>query len=119
MNIKNIINVANELQKRNTNIDINHVDNNSNLIDIDTGINWGLWLSKEQYENFEKALDTVWIKKGNYEIESWCDVSWYDYWVKKQEENNYIMLTIRIKDHISENDINDIDNFIDVFINNY
>ena len=82
------------------------------IIDYHTDISWWLEMTREQYSEMEKRISEVNIVTNDYEIYAWCDVSWYDYWVLKQEEYNYIVITLKIKNtdkDYSKEELDDID----------
>lgn len=57
-----------------------------------------LSLSKSEYSEMEKLLDKTKVKGKGFNVSAWNDCSGYEYWTKKQEENNYIQVTVYIDD---------------------
>src|SRR5690242_16749616 len=54
-------------------------------------------MGKKEYSKMEKELQNYSIERGGYTIYAWCDVSGFKYW-NKEDEYNYIMITVGIKD---------------------
>lgn len=67
------------------------------LVLLYTTIDWGLDLTEEEYERVEKLLNTT-IEKPHYTISFSYDISGFDYWVNTMGEDNYIHITIELKD---------------------
>ena len=59
-----------------------------------------LKLSKAEYKAMEKRLRKSYKGKG-FEVYAWNDCSGYNYWTKKQQEDNYIMITADITDPLN------------------
>lgn len=72
-------------------------DLENKIVDLHTTIGWGLGLTEEQYEQVERLLETT-IEKPHYTISFSYDVSGFDYWVNTMGEDNYIHITIELKD---------------------
>ena len=72
-------------------------DLENKIVDLHTTIDWGLGLTEEQYEQVERLLETT-IEKPYYTISFSYDVSGFDYWVNNMGEDNYIHITIELKD---------------------
>lgn len=72
-------------------------DLENKIVDLHTTIDWGLGLTEEQYEQVERLLETT-IEKPHYTITFGYDVSGFDYWVNTMGEDNYIHITIELKD---------------------
>lgn len=68
-------------------------------------------MSKEAYEKQEKMIQEASYVCEDYDIYAWCDSSGYDYWVVKQEEDNYVMVTVKMKTERewSEEDLTKLD----------
>lgn len=66
-------------------------------VELYTTIDWGLGLTEESYEQIETLLQTT-INNPHYTISFSYDVSGFDYWVNTMEENNYIHITVGLKD---------------------
>ncbi len=74
------------------------------------------WFEEDEvkYISIEKDIDVKEIKRLHYTVYAWCDASGYDYWMKQQEEHNYIQITVSFdKDYISTNDIKQLGNDLD------
>lgn len=54
-------------------------------------------LNKKEYEAMEKLLEKTCVKGKGFEVYAWNDASGYEYWNKKYKENNYIQITVDIK----------------------
>lgn len=50
--------------------------------------------TKKQYKAVEKEIDNISIKGNGWELYAWHDVSGFNYWMKQQEETNYLQITI-------------------------
>lgn len=102
----NINNTVSFLQSRNNEFDIS---NDNYTIDYNTDIQWGLWLTNEEYQEKEKEINNIKIENELYKIYAWCDVSWYKYWVKQQEENNYIVVSVILKKDLTKKQLIELD----------
>lgn len=74
------------------------------------------WGAKEEkdYKAAEKEIDNIHYKGKGWEIYGWYDVSGFDYWMKRQEETNYIQLTVAFdKDTVDESEVEKIDKALD------
>jgi len=65
-------------------------------LDIYTDINWS-GKNKKEYREKEKHIYNFSIDNDLFLLKSWCDISGYDYWVKQQEEDNYVSIDIHLK----------------------
>lgn len=59
----------------------------------DDTFQWGAKL-KRAYQKAEKLINKIEFKGEGWQIYAWCDVSGFDYWMKSQQETNYIQITI-------------------------
>lgn len=112
LEIKKFLQSQNDIDILDNWTDIQYHDVNL-ILDYHTNISWWLWLSKEQYDAHEKKINDVSVTTNDYSIHAWCDVSGYDYWVVKQEENNYIVVTVTIKNKskdFTKEELIDLDN---------
>lgn len=66
-------------------------------------IRWWLKLNKEQYEKVESYIDNMNFEDDNFAITFSYDVSWYNYRVVQQEEDNYIHATMNLKKKLWDN----------------
>lgn len=72
-------------------------------------------MTEEEYRDFEDLIHRNFVTE-KYTIYSWCDISWYDYWVKQENDNNYVTITIDIKENLTELEIEELDIKIDAII---
>jgi len=56
--------------------------------------NWGAD-NKKEYEEAQEEIDDIEYKGNGWKIYATCDVSSYAYWMKQQEEQNYIQISVR------------------------
>lgn len=98
--MKNIEEIAKFMQSLNW--DEIDITSEWNVVDYHTNINLGLDMSEEEYIAREKELDEIEIVWEGYRIYAWYDVSGYDYWVKQQEEDNYVVVTLEILDNTKD-----------------
>lgn len=73
---------------------LNKVDNNT--FDLETLHIYTLSMNKREYNAMERDINKYEDKGAGFTIYAWNDVSGYEYWTIKQEENNYIQITARI-----------------------
>lgn len=60
---------------------------------LEPAINW--WEKEESdYEKVEDKISNFEIKRPKYTVFAWCDVSGFDYWIKQQQDCNYIQITV-------------------------
>lgn len=63
-------------------------------------------IDEQEYKNVEREIDNYCIKRENYLVYAWCDVSGWDYWMNRQEEENYIQISVSFsKDELSDEEI--------------
>ena len=75
--------------------------------------NWG-FDSEKDYEEQEKQINDFVIDNEYYTVYMWCDVSGYDYWIVRQEEGNYIQISVSFKqEDIPNNIIDQLKNDLD------
>ena len=55
--------------------------------------NWGA-KTKKEYNAATKAIDAIQYKGKGWQLYAWYDVSSYEYWMKQQQEQNYIQISI-------------------------
>lgn len=53
--------------------------------------------TKREYQSIEKRISKIGAKRAAYEIYAWCDTSGFDYWVRRQQEPNYIQISVSLK----------------------
>lgn len=70
-------------------------DGESLHLDADSMYHWTAE-SKKEYRAIEKRIDKIGKKYKAFEVYAWCDISGYDYWVKRQEEPNYIQISVKL-----------------------
>ena len=71
-----------------------------NIADIDRMIEWKA-PTEEEYNKIEKEILNKEISNEHFTVYSFCDQSGFDYWVNKQEEPNYIMISFEIRESFS------------------
>lgn len=54
---------------------------------------WGR-KTKKAYKEVDKQLDAFKIRGNGWSIYTWCDVSGFEYWMKNQQEYNYVQISI-------------------------
>ena len=79
-------------------------DNKGKGVDIYLRVNT-LDFSKEQYEEWQRVINNMSWGNENYDIYFFFDGGAYEYWTEKQEESNYLGLTLYIKDSFTEDDL--------------
>lgn len=70
--------------------------NDKNSFDIDENLYWGADTKKE-YNNALEEIEKLKIENNIYKIYAWVDISGFEYWMKKQEEQNYLQISFTIK----------------------
>lgn len=60
---------------------------------VEDHFNWGAE-EEEDYQKAEERLEEFEIKRNGYTVYMWCDISGYDYWMKAQQETNYIQISV-------------------------
>lgn len=64
--------------------------------DSDDGMyNWTATTAKE-YAAIEKRINKIGTKHKDFEVYAWCDVSGFDYLVRRLEEPNYIQISVKL-----------------------
>ena len=53
-------------------------------------------MTEKQYVAMEKDLGKLALSGNGFEVYAWNDSSGYDYWTIRQEEDNYIQVTVNI-----------------------
>ena len=76
--------------------DVSIDETDKRKLDIYTDINWS-GKNKKEYREKEKHIYNFSIDNDLFLLKSWCDISGYDYWVKQQEEDNYVSIDIHLK----------------------
>lgn len=75
---------------------------------------WGA-KTKREYLAACKAIDKIEYKGDGWKLYAWYDVSGYEYWMKNQQEPNYIQLSISFdSDTIKEAEISKINYALDM-----
>lgn len=54
--------------------------------------------SEKEYDAMEKAIEKNSVIGSGFEVYAWNDCSGYNYWTVKQNESNYIQITVHITD---------------------
>lgn len=71
----------------------------------DETFRWGAQTEKE-YKQVELAIAAISYKGDGWELFAWCDISGYEYWMLRQEETNYIQITVAFtSDEVSQDQI--------------
>ena len=58
--------------------------------------------TKKQYEAKEKLISKYKKETDLFKLFAWCDISGYEYWVKQQEECNYVSIDVVLKKQPNE-----------------
>ena len=75
--------------------------------------NWGAD-NVTEYKKAQNEIDKIKYKGKGWEIYGWYDVSSFDYWIIKQEEQNYIQITIKFKNEtVKEEEVDKIADALD------
>ena len=78
----------------------------------DSDFNWGA-KTKKDYQKAIKLIDKISYKGNGWQLYAWYDVSSYEYWMKQQQEQNYITISVSFdNEDIQESEIKEIDNAI-------
>jgi hypothetical protein len=78
------------------------------IIDVYGTSNWGAD-NMEDYEKQEALIDEYKLQGECFSIYTWYDISGYDYWMKEQEEANYLSIGVNVwKSELTEEDIKSI-----------
>lgn len=84
---------------------LNIIDGDYKSLDLDDLFHWTT-KTKARYETIEKRINKIGKKTKAFTIYAWCDVSGFNYWVKKQKESNYIQISISLhKNELTEKEI--------------
>lgn len=51
-------------------------------------------LNEDDYSDIETKIDVIGSKHKAFDVYAWCDISGFDYWVRRQEEPNYIQISV-------------------------
>lgn len=85
-------------------------DDNDLYLDSDSSFNFGAETESE-YKKAIKKIDDISYKGKGWKIYAWYDVSGFDYWMVKQQEQNYIKITISFDEkNIDEEEVSKIQN---------
>jgi hypothetical protein len=89
-------------------------DNTPYIFDYENeSFSWG-GSTKKEYQQGAKAINAINYTGKGWNIYAWFDVSCYEYWMKKQQEQNYIQVTIRIDtENILQSDVDKIMDALD------
>lgn len=70
--------------------------------------------TKKEYTRLSKLIDKIDYKGNGWVVYGWYDVSGYNYWMKSQEETNYIQITISFdSENVPESEIENIYRAVD------
>ncbi len=64
--------------------------------DYEDSFKWGA-TSRRAYARIERLINKISYKGSKWRIYAWCDNSGFGYWMLKQREMNYVVLTVHIK----------------------
>jgi hypothetical protein len=77
-------------------------------VDLEESFYWGA-KTKSSYNKAQKEISKIRTQGKNWKLMGWCDVSGFDYWMKKEKEQNYIQITIMFKKmNITKADIKEV-----------
>ena len=79
-------------------------DKSDSRLHYDNLYSWG-FDSEKDYEEQEKEINDFVIDNEYYTVYMWCDVCGYDYWIIRQEEGNYIQISVSFKQEDIPNNI--------------
>lgn len=102
-NIK-IENLEEALKKLVKDLDLT-VEVDEKLIDIYGSCYWGAD-NLEDYEKQEALISDYKVQGEFFSVYAWCDISGYNYWMKQQEEANYVSIGINVwKTELTEDEV--------------
>ena len=86
---------------------------------LEPSINW--WEEdKLEYEKVEEKIQNFSIERPKYTVYAWCDVSGFNYWIKQQEECNYIQISVVFSvDDITLDEVKQLEKDIDKAYNHF
>ena len=89
--------MKNDITENNLRIDLDCLYNKAgNKIDVYSSVYWTAE-DKEEYQKNEEIINNYKIENELFEIFAWCDISGFDYWVIKQQEENYVSIDVVLK----------------------
>lgn len=71
-------------------------DEENNKIDVYSSVMWTA-ADKQEYDKKEQLINNYSFENRLVKMNAWCDGSGYDYWVIKQEEENYVSIDVVLK----------------------
>lgn len=71
-------------------------DEENNKIDVYSSVYWTAE-NEENYLKKEAIINNYKIDNSLVQISAWCDISGFDYWIIKQEEENYVSIDVCLK----------------------
>ena len=74
---------------------------NENKIDVYSSVYWSAD-TEEEYKRKEELINSYNIVNDLFILFAWCDISGYEYWVKQQEEENYVSIDVILKKQPNE-----------------
>lgn len=91
---------------------------NDNIFELDQMIPW-YYSNKKDYDTAESEIEDMAVSKPFYQLYTRHDTSGYDYWIKKQNEPNYIDITVRLTHKgLPEDQVDDLVRDIETFYRN-
>jgi hypothetical protein len=92
-------------------------EKDNKYLDIVESFSWSAKKEKKYYK-ITNQIDELEVLGNGWRIYCWYDISGYDYWVKQQEEPNYIEVTISFdKKSILKSEIGNIENALNDILN--
>ena len=76
-------------------------DKSKNKIDVYCSVYW-TGETEDEYTIKQKIIFDYTFETDLFKMVSWCDVSGFDYWVKRQEETNYVSIDVYLKKPVEE-----------------
>lgn len=71
-------------------------DDENNKIDVYSSVYWTAE-TKEDYEKKENIINSYIKETDLFRLNAWCDISGFEYWVKQQNEDNYVSIDVVLK----------------------
>jgi len=94
--------MKNQIESSNLKLDLDCPYNKEeNQIEVYSSVYWTAETEKE-YEAKEKIIADYIIDTDLFLLVSWCDCSGFDYWVIKQEEENYVSIDVVLKKAVED-----------------
>lgn len=62
----------------------------------------------KEYAAIEKRINKIGTNTAYFEVYAWYDISGFDYWVKRQQEPNYIQISVLIKKKLKPKQVHEL-----------